>query len=74
MERRYPLLDDRDLVLVRSMRGKHWIGPGIQVGFGNPLDEPLLWIPDALCGIALASATAIELPSLLWQHETTQVD
>lgn len=68
LESRYPLLDDRDLALVKSMRSKHWIGSRIQVEFGDPRQEPLLWIPDALCGISLTSSE-IDRPALPWRHE-----
>ena len=49
-EARHPALNERDLRLVKALRGKRSISPSIRVEFARPKDEPMLWIPDSVAG------------------------
>lgn len=50
LETRHPALNQRDLRLVKALRGKRSISSSIRVEFARPKDEPMLWIPDAVAG------------------------
>lgn len=41
--------------MVEAMRGAHALSNGLRVVFAKPLDDPLLWIPDAVAGMTLAA-------------------
>lgn len=50
LETRHPALNERDLRLVKALRGKRSISSSIRIEFARPKDEPMLWIPDAVAG------------------------
>ncbi|MFD7310186.1 hypothetical protein [Promicromonospora sp. NPDC059942] len=50
LETRHQALNQRDLRLVKALRGKRSISSSIRVEFARPKDEPMLWIPDAVAG------------------------
>ena len=50
LEARHPALNERDLRLVKALRGKRSISSSIRVEFARPKDEPMLWVPDAVAG------------------------
>lgn len=55
VESRGPKLDGHDRDLMAAQRGFQAAGSDINVSFARPLEEPMLWIPDAVAGaIALA--------------------
>lgn len=61
-EARHPALNQRDLRLVKALRGKQSISASIRVEFARPKDEPMLWIPDAVAGAvngARSGATSV---------------
>jgi hypothetical protein len=55
LETRTPSLNQRDMRLVDSLRGKQAISPGLRVEFARPLEEPMLWVPDAVAGAVVAA-------------------
>ncbi|MFD2797173.1 hypothetical protein ACFS27_26685 [Promicromonospora vindobonensis] len=62
LEARHPALNERDLRLVKALRGKRSISSSIRVDFARPKDEPMLWIPDAVAGAvngALSGAASV---------------
>jgi hypothetical protein len=62
LESRSPAPDRRDIKLVDSARRKGLVPVGLQVQFGQPKEEPMLWIPDAVAG----AVTAAELGEERW--------
>lgn len=55
IESRQAAQDRRDQEMVEAMRGAHALSNGLRVVFAKPLDDPLLWIPDAVAGMTLAA-------------------
>lgn len=56
LESRGPADDKRDRDLLDTMRAKHQSG-GLRLNHKPGPEEPLLWIPDALCGALTSSRT-----------------
>jgi len=55
LEGRGTALNRRDAALVEALRGSRRISSEIRVDFARPLNEPMLWVPDAVAGaVALA--------------------
>lgn len=50
METRTESLNTRDIRMIAAMRGAQTIPAGLRVDFERPLDEPMLWVPDAVAG------------------------
>ena len=59
LEQRTPSLNDRDMKLVRHLRGKKSIPSTLRVDIAQPSTEPMLWVPDQVLG-ALGDAEADE--------------
>ncbi|MBD2763562.1 hypothetical protein IEE92_13600 [Kocuria sp. cx-116] len=59
LEQRTPSLNDRDMKLVRHLRGKRSIPSTLRVDIAQPSTEPMLWVPDQVLG-ALGDAEADE--------------
>lgn len=55
LESRAPSQDNRDRSLVDSARDKGLMSRGMSVGFARPLQEPMLWLPDAVAGAVTAA-------------------
>jgi len=55
IESRGPIENDRDRSMVNAMRAKHLLTAPLVVDFAQPIQEPMLWIPDAVAG-AVAGA------------------
>ncbi|TSD53587.1 hypothetical protein [Aeromicrobium piscarium] len=55
IESRQAAQDRRDQEMVASLHGSGAISPGFTVTFAKPLDDPMLWIPDAVAGMTLAA-------------------
>lgn len=51
MESRNDALDRRDLRMVRALRGSLAVSMDLRVEFASPLEEPMLWLPDAVAGV-----------------------
>ncbi|MFT4189643.1 MAG: hypothetical protein QM621_13835 [Aeromicrobium sp.] len=58
LESRQPASDRRDHYMVETLRGSQTISDHLRVAFTTPLDEPLLWLPDAVAGMTLADQRA----------------
>lgn len=54
LESRQHVLDRRDREMVEAVRGTRLISRSLTVDFARPLDEPMLWIPDAVAGMTTA--------------------
>ncbi|MFG1816345.1 hypothetical protein ACGFIF_21495 [Kribbella sp. NPDC049174] len=55
LESRAPSQDKRDRSLVDSARDKGLLSRRTSVGFARPLQEPMLWLPDAVAGAVTAA-------------------
>ncbi|MDO9395841.1 MAG: hypothetical protein Q7T71_04795 [Herbiconiux sp.] len=55
LESRDAIGDSRDLAMVASLRTTRALPASIRVDHARPLDEPLLWIPDAVAGAVAAA-------------------
>jgi hypothetical protein len=55
LESRAPSQDQRDRSLVDSARDKGLLSRRTMVGFARPLQEPMLWLPDAIAGAVTAA-------------------
>lgn len=55
LESRTATLNRKDLHLVDALRGERAISRGLRVEFGRPLEEPMLWVPDAVAGAVSAA-------------------
>lgn len=64
IETRGAALDSADLKLVDAFRARGSLPRELRVGFGQPADEPLLWLPDMPAG-AVGVAIRDGDPSLL---------
>lgn len=49
-EQRTPSLNRRDLQLINALRSQQAIPADLRVDFAQPLQEPMLWIPDVVAG------------------------
>ncbi|MGL5825832.1 MAG: hypothetical protein ACRCYU_13640 [Nocardioides sp.] len=54
-ESRGKALDRRDLEMVTALRTQSVLPERVRVDFARPLDEPMLWIPDAVAGAVAAA-------------------
>lgn len=50
LEQRTQSLNDRDMQLIRRLRGKRAIPSSLRVEVGQPSTEPMLWVPDQVLG------------------------
>lgn len=55
LEARTSSLNKKDMFLIDQLRGEQAISKGLRVDLGRPLDEPMLWIPDAIAGAVSAA-------------------
>jgi len=74
MESRSPVPDRRDIRLVDSARAKGLIPGSLVVRFARPLDNPMLWIPDAIAGAVTAATLGeprwmLALDEILTRHD-----
>ncbi|GAA1553951.1 hypothetical protein GCM10009789_04260 [Kribbella sancticallisti] len=69
LESRSAAPDRRDIRLVDSARNKGMVTAGLQVGFGRPKEEPMLWVPDAVAG----AVTAAELGEPRWLLAVSEI-
>lgn len=66
--------DARDLTMVAALRSRGGLPSSMRVDFARPLEEPMLWIPDAVAG-AIGAARAGDdryrtvLMHMLTEHE-----
>lgn len=54
LESRQKSQDRRDQSMVAALHGSGGISPRFSTSFARPLDEPMLWIPDAIAGMTTA--------------------
>ncbi len=59
MESRGSALDRRDLTMVASMRSSGMLTESLHVAFARPLEEPMLWMPDAVAGAVSADLKGV---------------
>lgn len=64
LEERTPSLNERDQLLIRSIRGKKLIPTGMRIDVGQPSAEPMLWVPDIVAG-AVGSDRVHGLPQYM---------
>jgi hypothetical protein len=74
MESRSPVPDRRDIRLVDSARAKGLVPKSLVVRFARPMDDPLLWIPDAIAGAVTAATLGeprwmLALDEILTRHD-----
>jgi len=74
MESRSAVPDRRDIRLVDSARNKGLVPAELQVQFGRPKEEPMLWISDAVAGAVTAARLGearwlLALSEVVSQHE-----
>jgi hypothetical protein len=69
LESRAPAQDKRDRSLVDSARRKGLLSQRLSIGFARPLQEPMLWLPDAVAG----SVTAAHLGEPRWLLALSEV-
>lgn len=50
LEARSLRLMERDLRLIRALRGRSVLPPSLRVEHGDPEEEPMLWLPDQVLG------------------------
>lgn len=51
-EQRTPQQNRRDLQMVDALRSAHLLSAAVRVEFAQPIEEPLLWLPDTIAGAA----------------------
>lgn len=54
LEQRTSSLNARDMQMVIALRRSRTISAGLRVDFAQPVQEPMLWLPDAVAGIVRA--------------------
>jgi len=64
LEERTPSLNERDQLLIRSIRGKKLIPKAMRIEVGQPSAEPMLWVPDIVAG-AVGADRVHDLPQYL---------
>jgi len=55
LESRTTSLNRQDMWLVDRLRGERAIGTGLRVDMSRPLEESMLWVPDAIAGAVSAA-------------------
>lgn len=56
-ESRGPADDRRDLEMLNALRGQHYIPTTVRISHRIGRSEPMLWIPDAVCGAVTSDRT-----------------
>lgn len=51
LEARGDALDRRDRTMIAALRGSLAVSGDLRVGFARPLEEPMLWLPDAVAAV-----------------------
>jgi hypothetical protein len=64
LEERTPSLNERDQLLIRSIRGKKLIPKAMRIEVGQPSAEPMLWVSDIVAG-AVGADRVHDLPQYL---------
>jgi hypothetical protein len=74
MEARTQNLIRKDREQVANLVGKKLITPALRVGSARPLEEPMLWIPDAVAGAV--GAARLGNPEWLGiiRHTVTEIE
>lgn len=68
-ESRGPADDRRDLDLVQALRGTRRLSPSLRIDHLQGPKEPLLWVPDAVCGaVTTARITSDEYLEILGEQ------
>jgi len=70
-EARSPTENKRDIMMVNALRGRHTISAGFRLEHTPGPAEPLLWVPDALCGAVVADRTG--RPEYLQAYDTGKI-
>lgn len=55
LESRTTSLNRQDMWLVDKLRGERALSKGLRVDMSRPLEEPMLWVPDAIAGAVAAA-------------------
>lgn len=74
LEARTQTLIRRDREQVANLVGKRLITPGLRVGSARPLEEPMLWVPDAVAGAVGADRLGNPEWLDILRHAVTQID
>jgi hypothetical protein len=75
LESRGSTPDRRDRDLVEALRGSSAVAAELRVGFARPLDEPMLWVPDAVAGaVRLSRRTSEGSPLHRWGASVVILD
>lgn len=62
LESRGPADDRRDIHLLNALRGRRYVSTSIRLSHVIGRLEPMLWIPDAVCGAVTSSRTGNPAP------------
>jgi len=57
LESRGPADDRRDIQMLNALRGQHYLATAIRITHVIGRHEPMLWIPDAVCGAVTSART-----------------
>ncbi|WP_436701061.1 hypothetical protein [Nocardioides sp. BYT-33-1] len=75
LESRGSVADGRDQLMVAALRGSGAVSAALRVGLARPLDEPMLWLPDAVAGVVRHSRRTGDRGSLLrWGSSVAILD
>lgn len=74
LEARTQSLIRKDHQHVASLAGKKLITPAIRVGTARPLEEPMLWVPDAVAGAVGADRLGNPEWLDIIRHTVTEID
>ena len=58
LESRGPADDQRDIDFINRLRGSQRLDPHVRVRHATGREEPMLWIPDTVCGMVSAERIA----------------
>lgn len=73
MESRDAIGNQRDLALVTNLRTTDALPMSIRVDHARPLDEPLLWVPDAVAGAVAAAHDGRTHYRALIEHKLEEI-
>lgn len=74
MEARTPSLMRKDSRHLSTMLGRKIIGPDLRVSNARPLEEPMLWLPDAVAGAVSAARAGQDQWIQQLRHTVTELE
>jgi hypothetical protein len=74
LETRTPSLNTKDWEMVAALIGARAISTRLRIAHARPLEEPMLWLPDAVAGAVSAAHAGVDEYLSVMRQVVTQID